>query len=356
MKGNHLTVQRSWPVIGMSAPARLFRWFGLGLLLVQLAAPRISQADTTRTQTIALHKGWNSVFLQVSPTNRDPSSIFANTPVDIVATYFAVQKAVQYIQNPGSIGWNKSGWGVWYAANRSDSFLSSLYAIQGNHAFLIFSKQDFTWTVTGNVEFVAVRWKNDSYNLVGFGVDQSAPPTFDQFFAPSAAHQPYRIYRLVNNQWVKVVDPVHTTMQSGEACWIYCTGGSDYQGPVRLKTQAGQNVDLTTGTDSWLSFANLSTFPVNIRVEPTAADIGLPLSYTIRGIAQGTILPVAIQLPSSYQLPTLEAGDNTSFWLKIRREDMINTTQSTLLKITTDNGQQMWVPVMGSRPDLTVAQ
>lgn len=328
----------------------------LHLTLAALLVAQIASAETTRTQTVALHRGWNAVFLQVSPTNREPGAVFANTPIDIVATYFAVGKSVQYIQNPGSIGWNKSGWGVWYAPSRSDSFLSSLYAIQGNQSFLIFSKQDFTWTVTGNVEFVPVRWKNDSFNLVGFGVDASSPPTFDQFFAPSPAHQPYRIYRLVNNQWMQVIDPVRTTMQSGEACWIYCHGGSDYQGPVRVKTPAGQRIDLNTGSDSYLTFDNRSAYPVNIRIELAATDVGLPLSYTIRGIAQGTMLPVSIPLPSSYQLPGLEAGDNTAFWLQLRRQDMINPTQSTLLKITADNGQQMWMPVTGSRPDLTAAQ
>jgi len=326
------------------------------LSLVFLVAALTARCEGSRTQTIALQKGWNSVFLQVSPTNRDPGAVFANTPIEVVATYFALEKAVQYIQNPGSIGWNKEGWSVWYASNRSDAFLSSLHAVHGNRAFLIFSKQDFTWVVNGTVAFAPTRWKNDSFNFVGFGLDDSAPPTFDQFFAPSVAHQPYRIYRLVNSQWTQVADPVRTTMRSGEACWIYCRGASDYQGPLRAAVQVGQGIDLGTASEGWVSFANQSTYPMNIRVETVANNGGLPLSFTIRGITQASMLPVSAPLPASYQLQQLEAGDSTSFWLKPRRESMTSQTQSTLLKITTDNGIQLWVPVTGSRTDLTSAQ
>jgi len=91
------------------------------------------------------------VFLQVSPTNREPDAVFANTPIEIVATYFAVERSVQYIQNPGSTGWNKNGWSVWYASSRPDAFLSSLHAVHGNRAFLIYATQDFMWQATGAV-------------------------------------------------------------------------------------------------------------------------------------------------------------------------------------------------------------
>jgi hypothetical protein len=356
MKGNHLTVQRSRPMRGAQVPAHLFRWCGLGLLLVQLAAPRASQADTIRSQTIQIQKGWNSVFLQVSPTNRDPAAVFAGTPIEIVATYFAVGKPVQYIQNPGSIGWNKSGWAVWYGPNRSDSFLSSLHAIHGNRAFLIFSKQDFTWTVSGAVAFEPIRWKGDSFNLLGLGVDEASPPTFDQYFSSSASHQPYRIYQLVNSQWQLVVNPVQTQIRPGVAYWIYCKGGSDYQGPMRTRIVGGQGVDFGSGSDSWVTFANESSNPMNIQVQTVSADIGLPLGYTVRGIGQGKMLPVTTPLPPSYALPTVEAGDTASLFLKLRRELMTNPAQSTLLKITTDTGVQLWLSVTGSQTAVATQQ
>jgi hypothetical protein len=353
MNGNNLTTKRSWSMGVSSALPNLFRWVALAAMLIQISTPQSGSADTSRSQTISLQKGWNSVFLQVTPTNRDPSAVFANTPIEIVATYFAVERAIQYIQNPGSIGWNKSGWAVWYGPNRSDAFLSSLHAVHGNRAFLIFSKQDFTWTVNGTVSFEPIRWKGDSFNLVGVGVDDTSPPTFDQFFTTSAAHQPYRIYRLINSQWTLVVDPIRTVIHSGEAYWIYCRGPSDYQGPLRAKVQSGRGIDFGTASDAWITFGNESSNPMTIQVQTIANDIGLPLGYTVRGVATASMLPVSPPLPATYSLPELEVGDTASFFLKLRREVMTNPTQSALLKITSDSGIQLWVPVTGSRPDLT---
>src|SRR5262245_14888892 len=122
-----------------------------------------ANADTTRTQTISLHKGWNAVYLQVTPTYTTPSDVFAGTPVGIVATYFGATTSAQYLQDPSSTQWKQEGWGVWYAPSRTDAFLSTLNGIVGNRAYLIFSKADFTWTVTGAVTFTKIRWKGNAF-------------------------------------------------------------------------------------------------------------------------------------------------------------------------------------------------
>src|SRR5262249_38166103 len=101
-----------------------------------------SHAGNSRTQIIALHKGWNSVFLQVTPSNTSPAAVFTNLPVTIAATFLAADRKVEFIQNPGSIPWSKDGWGVWYSSSRPDGFLSSLHAIHGNCSYLIYAKQD----------------------------------------------------------------------------------------------------------------------------------------------------------------------------------------------------------------------
>src|SRR5689334_13930156 len=90
----------------LSATLRQIRGRGFGVILAWLLVAQVTSAEISRTQTITIHRGWNAVYLQVSPTNRDPSAVFANTPFDIVGTYFPVEKAVQYIQNPSSVGWN----------------------------------------------------------------------------------------------------------------------------------------------------------------------------------------------------------------------------------------------------------
>ena len=39
-----------------------------------------------RTQEIALHAGWNAVYLEVAPVAAAPAEVFAGLPVDRVAT------------------------------------------------------------------------------------------------------------------------------------------------------------------------------------------------------------------------------------------------------------------------------
>ena len=109
-------------------------------------------------------------------------------------------------------------------------------------------------------------------------------------------------------------------------------------------------------SEAWIAFANESGNPMDIQVQTVASDIGLPLAYTIRGITRGAMLPISVPLPASYALQPLEPGDSTSLFLKVRQENLTRSVQSALLKITTDNGVQLWVPVTGSRADLTAAQ
>jgi len=313
----------------------------------------VARANTTRTQTIALHKGWNAVQLMVTPSDMTPSAVFDGTPIAIVATYFGATSSAQFLQNPTSIEWKKEGWGVWYAPNRADAFLSTLNGVAGNRPYLVYSKQDFTWNVTGDVSFAKVRWKSDSFNLVGFSLDPNSPPTFDKFFAGSPAHKPSRIYRLVNDQWVLVSSPGSTTMNSGEAYWVYCKGGSDYQGPLSATSASGRLSLSGSPAETVLALANRGTDPVNITVQTVANGGGLPLAYCIRGVTTNNISDLIFDLPASYSVPTLEAGSTAGLYLRLKREQMTSALQSALLKISTDTGVQIWVPITGTRDDLS---
>lgn len=308
-------------------------------------------AEMLRTQTVSLQKGWNSVFLQVAPTNSNPSSLFANTPVSMVATYLAASTPVEFVQNPGTIPWKKEGWGVWYAENRPDAFLSSLANVNGNRAYLIHAQQACVLNIEGSVAFEPVQWKSDSFNFVGFSLDEQSPPTFDKFFAGSPAHRPARIYQLVNDQWTLVTDPVQRAMKSGEAYWIFCKGGSDFQGPLMTKLVSGREIVFGSGGESRLVFINQSGDPLNLRVETVSGD--LPLAYMMRGVSESSIENIAFDLPAIHSLPVIESGETTALWLKLLREQMTSSSQSTLLKISTDNGAQVWIPVRGTRSDLS---
>lgn len=327
----------------------------VGLLAVIGFVP-VAAADALQSQTINLHKGWNAVFLQVEPTNARLADCFGGTPVTMVASYVGDGLTVQYVQNPttNTIS-QQNGWLVWYAPTRPDAFLTRLFNLTGNKAYLVYSKSDYVWLVSGTVTLATVRWKPNSFNLVGFGVDELSPPTFDQFFAGSDAHHPYRIYRLVNERWVLVDSAPATQMRSGEACWIYCKGSSDYQGPLYAKIQNGKTVTLNGPSPAGVLLANNSKNPLSVRVEKVGGNPGVPLGFVLRAVTESNVVAATFDLPDVYNMPAFDPGESRGFWLALHPERMTADAQSTLLKITTDIGTQCWLPVEGHRSDVTPA-
>ncbi len=323
-----------------------------GLLALTCFVP-LAFADTTRTQAISLHQGWNAIFLQVTPTNSRPADCFLGTPVTMVASYVGNGSGVQFVQNPSTNSLNRqNGWLVWYAPERSDAFLSQLFALNGNTPYLVYSQSDFTWLVTGNVTITSLTWKPNAFNFVGFGLDELSPPTFNQFFDGSAEHHPYRIYRLVNGNWTLVDQAQTTQMRAGEAYWIYCKGGSDYQGPLYLKAPTGETVALAGANPVGILLANKSKNPLSVRMENAPGNAGLPLAFVLRAVTDTNIVAATFNLPNPYNLPSFDAGESRGFWLTARPEQMNAATQTGLLKITTDLGTQCWLPVTASQSAL----
>lgn len=312
-----------------------------------------TQADTRRVQTVQLLKGWNSIHLEVGPTNNHPGVVFTNAPVDIVATFFPSDRPVEFVQNPSTIRWNKDGWGVWYAPHRQDAFLSTLFALYGNRAYLVHAEQDCTLNIEGKVSLELVHWKSDSFNHVGFSLDPQSPPTFQRFFAGSKAHRAMRIYRLANDKWTPVLNPVSTFMRPGEAYWVHSAGGSDYQGPLTIKCDTGDGLAfLGQGTQS-LTFHNNSPDPMTVTAQLN--DTAVPLKFIAKALSTGKVEDIALDLPPTYQLTTLEPGSKTALRLQAKMEALTSAGQTTLLKISTDGGVVFWVPVGARRLDLSDA-
>ena len=323
-----------------------------GLLAMSCFVP-LASADTMRSQAISLHQGWNAIFLQVTPTNARPADCFIGTPVTMVASFIGNGSGVQFVQNPSTNSLNRpNGWLAWYAPGRPDAFLTQLFALSGNASYLVYSQSDFTWSVTGNVVITSVTWKPNSFSLVGFGLDDLSPPTFNQFFDGSAEHHPYRIYRLINDNWTLVDQAQTTQMRSGEAYWIYCKGSSDYQGPLYLKAPVGETLALAGANPVGVLLANKSKNPLSVRVENVSGSSALPLAFVLRAVTETNIVATAFDLPNPYNLPSFDAGESRGFWLTTRTEQMTADTQTGLLKITTDLGTQYWLPVTASRSAL----
>jgi hypothetical protein len=325
------------------------------LLAVSAFCSEVGQ--NTRTQTIQLQRGWNAVFLEVYPVEIKPTALFAGTPVDIVAGFFSSGSLAQFMTDPGTDLFSQAGWGVWYAENRPDAFLKTLHAIYGQQAFLIHAKSDFTWTVTGAVTATPMQWQANAYNFVGFSVHPVAAPTFAQFFAGANALRHNKIYRLNNGTWRRVSDPTAETMRSGEAFWIFCSGTSDYQGPLRADTKTRLGVVLGRGVDT-ITLRNETTTPITPTIEHiVTGGAPVPLSIVVQAIngSNEVVSTVSVPQPSgawTQPLPPLEGGAARRVPLEARAQELTETMHGSLLKITTDLGTEQWIPVLGVRKDL----
>jgi len=333
------------------------RLLASGCVLLFAAAVFQVCADTTRTQTIQLSRGWNAVFLEVYPLESDPTLLFKGTSVDIVASYYAHVSTAQFIGNPAGDLFKKQGWGVWYAPSRADAFLKSLHSIYGQQGYLIHAKSDYTLNITGGAVPTTVSWVANEYNFVGFSVRASGAPTFTQFFDGSSAHNHNKIYRLTDGAWRRVLDPTAESMKSGEAFWIYCDGASKYSGPLAVETLTRGGLFVGAGGDD-LTLRNQTGHPVTATVEHVPSGTNaVPLSLVIQlvGAADTPVQSVAVAKPDgpwTQSLPPMEAGTAMRMPFEVRGQDLRVGLQSSLLKISTDLGTETWIPVVTTRKDL----
>lgn len=335
--------------------------FGLVIgVLFQAGAGSITAQDLSgleRTQSISLSKGWNAVFVEVEPEDPDPSKVFAGVPVDKAATLFESPVTNQFVADAAIDLSRSSGWGIWYSADRPESFLKSLDEIQGNRGYLVHAKQDCDWKVTGTAMLTGIRWKADAYNFVGFPVKEQGGPTFGEFFGGSSAHAGQAIYRMVHGRWKKVLQPDLESMRSGEAFWIYCDGQTDYQGPVRVETPTRMGMVLGNQAAE-LVVRNATDHPVIPVIEHVPGPTpGVPLSIVVEsfGDPDAPVRQVGVPMSGgkwSQSLPPLEPGAALAIPMQCRLPAMVRPLQSSLLRITTDFGTEFWVPVRGLRDDL----
>jgi len=333
----------------------------LGLLITVISACvsiNCFADGIARVQTIELNQGWNAVYLEIDPDISKPADLFANSPVDIVASYVPSKTTAQFIKNPSANMLSVYGWSVWYAPSRSDEFLSNLYDIQGAKSYLIHAKTNTSIQIEGTTAVEAVKWIPDSYNYVGFSVAASGAPSFETFFRGSSAHHHNKIYRLVDGTWRQVLNPGAEVMKSGEAFWIYCDGRSDYPGPLEVSTRMSLGVSISSLGGDQVVFRNRTIHPVSFSVEySTNPNYPVPMSTPVMAMdeAAGGLRTVSVHFDAVHfeqSFPPLEAGDAMRLPLMLRLQDALEGERYALLKVTTDLGTITYIPVTATRDDL----
>ena len=318
--------------------------------LVCLCALAAARAQNI-TQSITLQPGWNSVYVEVQPTNDAANAVFAGLPIASAWTRAERQSSVDYIQNASEAVFNQAGWLRWFNPSRPEAFLNNLFSVQANHAYLIKTTNaaPVVWTLVGRPSLRQPQWVPDSYNLRGLPVDSASPPTFLNFFRYSPAHfnstnnQLEKIYHLTpSGQWTQVASTDST--KAGDAYWIYTRGASDYNGPLNAVLNVGDGLDYGDNlAELKVNLQNLSASPKTVTVQ----DMGTNkrLSYYAFDPAQGG------QWPELNSPITMIVGARTNLTLRlaVRRQDVTTPNYASMLKISDDTGTAFDVPVSATK-------
>lgn len=305
------------------------------------------------TQTFTLAPGWNSVWLEVEPTNNAVGAVFDGVPLDSVWSFQARLSAVQFIENREEAVWNRSSWRVHVPTNRVESFQNNLFAIQANRPYLvrITHASPVVWSVTGVPRHRGREWVPDAYNLVGFPVDPGLPPSFASFFAAEPAHFDGATGRMrgalrlaPTGEWVPVEG--HETMERGEAYWVYSEGPSAFTAPLDLGLEQGDTLNYG---------ASLTELAVRLRNRGlggrlvTVRDFEFPsrLSYYRFSPDDPEVWPA---LPGIHSL-ILGTGEGTDLRLAIRRREFEEPEHGSILEIADDEGTLHHVAVRARTPE-----
>ena len=320
----------------------LANWALGGLLAVMLADTALAQARLT--QTIELQPGWNAIYVEVQPEDQDIESVFSGIPVASVWRWFPETPGVDFIQDPAEGLLEINGWFGYFPEPRPEAFLSTLFTVTANQAYLVDldSQSPVTLSITGTPVVRSRSWLSSGFTLTGFPVTSTNPPTFSEFFAPSPAHAGQPVYAL-GEDGVWDLIPASTAIEEGRAYWVFTSGASNYQGPLQVSLESQVELDYGAAlNEAQIALFNNTDLPTDFfvrrisservplvfeLVDPETQEIGFPLLPEV----------LAVAVPPD--------GDSL-LNLGIQRRDFTETHQEEILEI--DNG-------MGVRQRIFVA-
>jgi len=319
------------------------RWFAFLTVLGSIVLYNGSDAQAAISQTFTLHPGWNAVFVEVQPEPSDPATVFAGLPIRSVWTWLGKDTVVEFITNPDEGLWGQPGWCA-YFADPKEAFLTNLFAILGNQAYLIRvdGSEDVDWTVTGQPSTRKIKWIADSFNLLGYHIDPDAPPTFEAFFSPSDAHAGQAAYRLnTQGEWEFIEDLSADKMAFGQAYWVYCEGSSTYQGPLDVIMPNYDGINYGSSlNEHTLALRNLSGSDRAVVLTLSSTDVAL--AYRDYDASSGYFVWSPLEdMPSV----DLSAGQQAIVKLAVRRELLPAGVSNTTLIVSDDQGTRIRIPV-----------
>jgi hypothetical protein len=306
------------------------------------------------TQEFVLRPGWNSIFVEVTPAQIEPSRVFEGIPVESVWARSERVTTSDFVRNQNEVPWNDSGWRVFRPAQLPGAFATTLHAILANRAYLVHlgGTASITWRIQGRPSLKHPAWVPDAFNLRGFPIDPNNRPTFLEFFRPSTAHfdaaggRLEAFYRLETDGLWRPAAP-NDRMTPGEAFWAYCRGASTFVAPLQVRADFDEQLDFgPVAPELSLRLLTLGSLAREARVVPVS-EAGRSLwSIFSLSPANGQISWPAL---GSELRRSLTPGQSTLLRLAPRRSLFPDERATEILTITDGSGARWWVPLSADR-------
>jgi hypothetical protein len=318
----------------------------LALLLMLAGAPGAHAA--LLTQSITLQPGWNAIWVELEPDVPEIATVFAGVPVASVWQWIPGAGGAQFIRDPAEGLENVEGWFGWFPEPRPEAFLSSLFRIKGNTAYLVKLEGSSSRQITlrGRPQFRAPRWQSDAFTLTGLAVAADNAPTFAEFFSASAAHQGQPVYQLSSNgQWQLVTAAASESIRHGRAYWIYTRGNSRYQGRMHLVLEQGESLEYSAALDEIrLVLRNRSGLNGSFQVERIGPG-AIPVNFLNEDPETGEIGWPRLQQTLVLDAPT---GADVFLTLGVVRREFTTDRMEQSIAITDEHGQRVLLHIGGN--------
>lgn len=323
-------------------------WIAAVLLFGAVSCGTVALAQNgTIEQTLELRPGWNAVYLEVDPVDDDIATIFAGVPVLSVWRWLPADVEAQFIRDPAEGLDNLEGWFGWFPAPRPEAFLTNLFRLDGNVAYLVELGGNTTRQVTvrGRPVYRRIAWRADEFTLTGLPVSPDNPPTFAEFFSASPAHADQPVYRLGSNGRWQLVSAASTPIETGEAYWIFTRGNSRYQGRMELVLDQGESLEYSAAlTEIRLVLRNRGSLPSTFLVERLGGNT-LPLAWLNEDPETDEIGWPYLQDGLILDAP---AGEDVFLTLGVLREEFTASRMEQILEITDERGERILLHAGGN--------
>ena len=326
------------------------------IVLIFISCPLLSRANWDFSQLIELEPGWNSVFLKIELEDDDIESLLKRFPIERIRTWTPRRSTSQFIESANTTIAASPQWLDFYNRAVFPDEESTLYKLPGGRPYLIKlgGTEPVRWKAKGKPFYRTTTWVPNTFNFVGFffwDAPSSEPPTFEQFFSSSSAHQPLQIKRKVRKGTVDDWEEVSSSerMNFKEAYQVYANEVSEFSGPFSVQFDQGSGIDFgKTLVEVKLQIKNHLKNSLGLRLDAGSGQV--PLTY--KAVHPETQKyewldfdkPLDLDL-SPQERKTLNFAVNRHVLRTRGRKPISNGEYHSMMKVRTNTGFRMFIPV-----------